>query len=62
LTSNSFNQQANKKHYGSFDGDAAGLRASVRGIDLIWKKECKGLYFPDGEDRTVLLRKHPMMI
>jgi DNA primase len=35
------------------------LRASVRGIDLILKKECKGLYFPDGEDRTVLLRKHP---
>jgi hypothetical protein len=31
---NSFNQQAYKKHYSAFDGDAAGLRASVR-VDLI---------------------------
>jgi DNA primase len=34
-----------KKHYSAFDGDAAGLRASVRGFDPR-RNERKGLYFP----------------
>ena len=35
-----------------FDGDAAGIRASIRGIDLILEQgmNVKVLIFPDGED------------
>jgi DNA primase len=43
-----------------FDGDAAGLRASVRGIDLILEEgmNVKVCTFPDGEDPDSFARKH----
>jgi DNA primase len=52
------------KNISAFDGDAAGLRASVRGIDLILEEgmNVKVCTFPDGEDLTVLLRRRLMMI
>ena len=42
-----------------FDGDAAGLRASVRGIDLILEEgmNVKVCTFPDGEDPDSFARK-----
>jgi DNA primase len=42
-----------------FDGDAAGLRASVRGIDLILEEgmNVKVCAFPDGEDPDSFARK-----
>ncbi|MEN8765381.1 MAG: DNA primase [Wenyingzhuangia sp.] len=42
-----------------FDGDAAGLRASVRGIDLILEQgmNVKVVTFPDGEDPDSFARK-----
>ncbi|RZJ27717.1 MAG: DNA primase, partial [Flavobacterium sp.] len=44
-----------------FDGDAAGLRASVRGIDLILEEgmNVKVCTFPAGEDPDSFARKHP---
>lgn len=44
-----------------FDGDAAGLRASVRGIDLILEQgmNVKVCTFPDGEDPDSFARKTP---
>ncbi|RZJ71426.1 DNA primase [Flavobacterium sp.] len=44
-----------------FDGDAAGLRASVRGIDLILEEgmNVKVCTFPDGEDPDSFARKTP---
>ncbi len=44
-----------------FDGDAAGLRASVRGIDLILEEgmNVKVCAFPDGEDPDSFARKTP---
>ncbi len=44
-----------------FDGDAAGLRASVRGIDLILEAgmNVKVVSFPDGEDPDSFARKTP---
>ena len=43
-----------------FDGDAAGLRASVRGIDLILEEgmNVKVCSFPDGEDPDSFARKN----
>ncbi len=43
-----------------FDGDAAGLRASVRGIDLILEEgmNVKVCTFPDGEDPDSFAKKH----
>ncbi len=43
-----------------FDGDAAGLRASVRGIDLILEEgmNVKVCTFPDGEDPDSFARKN----
>jgi len=43
-----------------FDGDAAGLRASVRGIDLILEEgmNVRVCTFPDGEDPDSFARKH----
>lgn len=43
-----------------FDGDAAGLRASVRGIDLILEQgmNVKVCTFPDGEDPDSFARKN----
>lgn len=45
-----------------FDGDAAGLRASVRGIDLILEEgmNVKVCTFPDGEDPDSFARKTPI--
>lgn len=42
-----------------FDGDAAGIRASVRGIDMILKQgmDVKAVVFPDGEDPDSYSRK-----
>jgi len=42
-----------------FDGDAAGLRASVRGIDLILEQgmNVKVITFPDGEDPDSFAKK-----
>jgi DNA primase len=42
-----------------FDGDAAGLRASVRGIDLILEEgmNVKVCTFPDGEDPDSFAKK-----
>ena len=42
-----------------FDGDAAGLRASIRGIDLILEQgmNVKVVAFPDGEDPDSYARK-----
>jgi DNA primase len=44
-----------------FDGDAAGLRASVRGIDLILEAgmNVKVCAFPDGEDPDSFAKKTP---
>lgn len=44
-----------------FDGDAAGLRASLRGIDLILEEgmNVKVCTFPDGEDPDSFARKTP---
>ncbi len=44
-----------------FDGDAAGLRASVRGIDLILEEgmNVKVCAFPDGEDPDSFAKKMP---
>ncbi|HLA56770.1 MAG TPA: DNA primase [Flavobacterium sp.] len=44
-----------------FDGDAAGLRASVRGIDLILEEgmNVKVCTFPNGEDPDSFARKNP---
>jgi DNA primase len=43
-----------------FDGDAAGLRASVRGIDLILEEgmNVKVCTFPDGDDPDSFAKKH----
>lgn len=43
-----------------FDGDAAGLRASIRGIDLILEEgmNVKGCTFPDGDDPDSFARKN----
>ncbi len=42
-----------------FDGDAAGIRASVRGIDMILQQgmDVKAVIFPDGEDPDSYSRK-----
>ena len=44
-----------------FDGDAAGLRASIRGIDLILEEgmNVKVCAFPDGEDPDSFSKKTP---
>ncbi len=44
-----------------FDGDAAGLRASIRGIDLILEEgmNVRVCTFPDGEDPDSFARKTP---
>jgi DNA primase len=44
-----------------FDGDAAGLRASIRGIDLILEEgmNVKVCTFPDGDDPDSFARKTP---
>ncbi len=44
-----------------FDGDAAGLRASVRGIDLILEEgmNVRVCTFPDGEDPDSFAKKYP---
>lgn len=43
-----------------FDGDAAGIRASIRGIDLILEQgmNVKVVSFPPGEDPDSFARKH----
>src|SRR5690606_34675426 len=43
-----------------FDGDAAGLRASIRGIDLILEQgmNVRVCTFPDGEDPDSFAKKH----
>ncbi len=43
-----------------FDGDAAGVRASLRGIDLILEQgmNVKVVAFPDGEDPDSFAKKH----
>ena len=43
-----------------FDGDAAGMRASIRGIDLILEQgmNVKVVTFPDGEDPDSFAKKH----
>ncbi len=45
-----------------FDGDAAGLRASLRGIDLILEEgmNVKVCTFPDGEDPDSFAKKTPL--
>ena len=45
-----------------FDGDAAGLRASIRGIDLILEAgmNVKVCSFPDGEDPDSFAKKTPL--
>lgn len=47
-----------------FDGDAAGLRASIRGIDLILEEgmNVRVCSFPDGEDPDSFARKIRMTI
>lgn len=42
-----------------YDGDAAGMKASVRGIDLLLEQglEVRALTFPDGDDPDSYLRK-----
>lgn len=42
-----------------FDGDAAGIRASIRGIDMILQQDMdvKAVVFPDGEDPDSYSRK-----
>lgn len=43
-----------------YDGDAAGMKASLRGIDLILKEglSVKVVAFPDGDDPDSFARKH----
>jgi DNA primase len=43
-----------------FDGDAAGIKASIRGIDMLLKHglKVKVALFPDGEDPDSYARKH----
>src|SRR5690606_22368315 len=43
-----------------YDGDAAGIRASFRGIDLILEQELnvKVLLFPEGDDPDSFAQKH----
>jgi DNA primase len=43
-----------------FDGDAAGIRASIRGIDLILEQgmNVKVVAFPEGEDPDSFAKKH----
>lgn len=43
-----------------YDGDAAGIKASLRGIDLILEEglNVKVVLFPDGEDPDSFARKH----
>ncbi len=43
-----------------YDGDAAGIKASFRGIDLILEQELnvKVLLFPDGDDPDSFAKKH----
>lgn len=43
-----------------FDGDAAGIRASIRGIDLILEQglNVKVVQFPDGEDPDSFAKNH----
>jgi DNA primase len=45
-----------------FDGDAAGLRASIRGIDLILEEgmNVRVCTFPDGEDPDSFAKKTPL--
>ncbi len=45
-----------------FDGDAAGLRASIRGVDLILEEgmNVKVCTFPDGEDPDSFAKKTPL--
>lgn len=44
-----------------YDGDAAGIKASFRGIDLILEEgmNVKVVLFPDGEDPDSFAKKHP---
>ena len=46
-----------------YDGDAAGIKASLRGIDLILEEgmNVKVVLFPDGEDPDSFIRKHDAM-
>ena len=46
-----------------FDGDAAGMRASIRGIDLILEQgmNVRVCVFPDGEDPDSFARKHSQL-
>ena len=43
-----------------YDGDAAGIKASLRGIDLILEEglNVKVVLFPDGEDPDSFAKKH----
>ncbi len=45
-----------------FDGDAAGIRASIRGIDLILEQgmNVKVVMFPDGDDPDTFARKNSL--
>lgn len=45
-----------------YDGDAAGIKASFRGIDLILEEglNVRVLLFPDGEDPDSFARAHPV--
>lgn len=45
-----------------YDGDAAGIKASFRGIDLILEEglNVRVLLFPNGEDPDSFARKHPI--
>jgi DNA primase len=44
-----------------YDGDAAGIRASFRGIDMILEEglNVKVVLFPDGDDPDSFAKKHP---
>lgn len=44
-----------------YDGDAAGMKASLRGIDLVLKEglNVKVVTFPDGEDPDSFAKNHP---
>ena len=43
-----------------YDGDAAGIKASIRGIDMLLEEgmEVKVVLFPDGDDPDSFARKH----
>lgn len=43
-----------------YDGDAAGIKASIRGIDMLLEEgmEIKVVLFPDGDDPDSFARKH----